>query len=88
MGSDHITTISSNEVLFRLRLCFPPAGSKIDMSLIAPEDLAKLGVESQLIPFIVSTTSQVEQSPDGSLPLSPTEAENLVETLDRVYPPP
>ena len=51
---------------------------------IAAEDLVKLGVESQLIPFIVSTTLRAEQSPSGSPPLSPAEAENLVEILDKV----
>ena len=46
----------------------------------------KLGVESRLIPFIVSTTLWAEQSqsPKGSPPLSPAEAENIVETLDKV----
>ena len=46
----------------------------------------KLGVESRLIPFIVSTTLWAEQSqsPNGSPPLSPAEAENIVETLDKV----
>ena len=51
---------------------------------ITAEDLLKLGVESQLIPFIVSTTLQAEQSPSGSPRLSPAEAENLVEILDKV----
>ena len=39
----------------------------------------KLGVESRLIPFIVSTILWAEQPP----PLSPAEAEILVETLDK-----
>ena len=51
---------------------------------IASEDLAKLGIDAQHIPFIVSMTLQVEQSPDG---ISLTEAENLVEILDKVCPP-
>ena len=52
---------------------------------ITPEDLAKLGVDAQLIPFIVSTTSQIERSPNGPPPLGPVEAENLVEILDKVH---
>ena len=44
----------------------------------------KLGVESRLIPFIVSTTLRAEQSPNGSLLLSRVEAGNLVEILDKV----
>ena len=51
---------------------------------IAAEDLVKLGVESRLIPFIVSTTLRAEQSPNGSPPLSPAEAGDLVEILDKV----
>ena len=57
-----------------------------DYPPITAEDLVKLGVESRLIPFIVSTTLWAEQSqsPNGSPPLSPAETENLVETLDKV----
>ena len=57
-----------------------------DYPPITAEDLVKLGVESRLIPFIVSTTLWAEQSqsPNGSPPLSPAEAENIVETLDKV----
>ena len=55
-----------------------------DYPPIAAEDLAKLGIESRLIPFIVSTTLRAEQSPNGSPPLSSAEAENLVEVLDKV----
>ena len=58
----------------------------LDHPPIAEEDLVKLGVASQLIPFIVSTTLWAEQSPNASPPLSPAEAENLVETLDKVRP--
>ena len=47
----------------------------------------KLGIEAQLIPFIVSATLRVEQSPNVSPPLSPLEAENLVEILDKVVHP-
>jgi len=57
-----------------------------DYPPIAAEDLAKLGIESRLIPFIVSTTLRAEQSPNGSPPLIPAEAENLVEVLDKVCP--
>ena len=53
---------------------------------ITPEDLAKLGVESQLISFIISTASEVEQSLDGPFPLSPVEAQKFVEILDKVHP--
>ena len=61
----------------RVLSAFPP---------ISPEDLVKLGVEAQLIPFIVSATLRAEQSPNGSPPLTPAEAENLVEILDKVRP--
>lgn len=59
-----------------------------DSPLIAPEDLAELGVEQQLIPFVISTASQVDQLPDGATSLSSTDAENLVEILDKVHLPP
>jgi hypothetical protein len=52
-----------------------------------PEDLEKLGVEPQLIPFIISTILQVAQLPNGSPPLSSAEAEDLVEALDKVHLP-
>ena len=55
---------------------------------IAPEDTAELGVESRLIPFVISTALRAGQSPNGSPPLSPAEAENVVEILDKVRPPP
>ena len=55
---------------------------------IASEDLAKLGVEAQFIPFILSTILQTEQSPIDLPPLSPEGAENLVEILDKVHLPP
>jgi hypothetical protein len=51
------------------------------------KDLEKLGVEPQLIPFVMSTILQVEQLPNGSPPLSSAEAENLVEALDKVHLP-
>ena len=58
----------------------------LDYPPITAEDLVKLGVESRLIPFIVSTTLWAEQSqpPNDSPSLSPTEAVDLVETLDKV----
>ena len=56
----------------------------LDYPPIAAEDLVKLGIESRLIPFIVSTTVLAEKSPNGSPSLSPAEAENLVEVLDKV----
>ena len=48
---------------------------------IAPEDLAKLGIEPQLISLI----SRAEESLNGSPSFSTTEAENLVEVLDKVH---
>ena len=53
---------------------------------VTPEDLVKLGVDPQLIPFIISTTLQIQKSPDDSPPLSPVEAEILIEALDKVRP--
>ena len=57
-----------------------------DYPPIASEDLVKLGVESQFIPFIVSATQWAEQSPDGPPPLNTTEAEGIIEILDKVRP--
>ncbi|KAF9645420.1 kinase-like protein [Thelephora ganbajun] len=51
---------------------------------IVVEDLVNLGVEPQFIPFIISTILQAEQLSSESPPLTPTEAENLVEILDKV----
>ena len=51
---------------------------------ITPDDLTKLQIEPQLIPFVVSTSLRAERSPNGSPPLSPVEAETLVEILDKV----
>jgi hypothetical protein len=59
-----------------------------DLPLISPEYLEKLGVEPQLIPFIVATTLRAERSPGDLPPLSPAEAETLVEALDKVRLPP
>jgi hypothetical protein len=59
-----------------------------DFPPIAPEDLEKLGIDPQLIPFAVDTTLRAEQSPNGSPPLTPAEAESLVEILDKVRTPP
>ena len=56
-----------------------------DIPPINPEDLTKLGVDAQLIPFIVSTILRAEQSPSVSPPLSTAEAEKLVEILDKVW---
>lgn len=61
-------------------------GPSPDFLPIFPEDLAKLGIEAQFIPSIVSAASWVEHSPNGSPPLSPVEAENLIEILDKVRP--
>ena len=58
---------------------FPP-----DFPPITNEDLLKLGVEPQLIPFVVSTAQRAEQSSSGEPQLTSTEAENLVEILYRV----
>ena len=62
---------------WRRHIGFPP---------ITDEDLARLEVEPQLIPFVVSTAQRAEQSSSGEPQLTPTEAENLVEILDRVRP--
>ena len=58
----------------------------LDYPPIVAEDLVKLGVESRFIPFVVSATQWAEQSPNGSPPLSTTEAESIVEILDKVRP--
>jgi len=55
-----------------------------DYPPIAAEDLAKLGIELRLIPFIVSIIPWDEKPLSSTPPLSPGEAENLVETLDKV----
>ena len=59
-----------------------------DFPPITDEDLAGLEVDPQLIPFVVSTAQRAEQSSSGEPQLTPTEAENLVEILDRVRPHP
>jgi len=59
---------------------------RADTPPITREDLAKLGIESRLIPFILSTALQAERSPDDSPYLTPEEAECLIETLDKVNP--
>jgi hypothetical protein len=51
------------------------------------EDFARLEVDPQLIPFAVSTAQRAERSSSGEPQLTPAEAENLVEILDRVSPP-
>ena len=58
----------------------------LDYPPIASEDLVKLGVESRFIPFFVSATQWAEQSPNGPPPLNTTEAEDIVEILDKVRP--
>jgi len=55
------------------------------LPLVAPEDLMNLGIDPEFIPFIISTTLRDEKSPDISPPLNPAEAENLVESLHKVY---
>ena len=57
-----------------------------DLLPITSEDFVELRVESQLIPFITSATSRVEQASNGPPPLSRTEAVNLIEILDKVFP--
>lgn len=56
-----------------------------DFPPITAEDLVRMGVEPRLIPLVVSATSRAEQSPNLSPPLTPAEAEHLVEILDQVY---
>jgi len=63
-------------------------GSSPGLTPKVSEELAKLRTESQLIPFILSTTLRAEQSPNGSPPLSPVGAGNIVEILDKVRFPP
>lgn len=46
--------------------------------------LLELGVDPQLIPFVTSTVSQVEQLSTGPPPLTQEETENLVESLHKV----
>ena len=68
----------------------PPADQEVfppDFPPITNEDLLKLDVEPQLIPFVVSTAQRAEQSSSGEPQLTSTEAENLVEILDRVRLP-
>jgi len=59
----------------------------LDYPPIAAEDLVELGVESQLTPLVASTALHVEQWPDDSPPLTPAEAKDLVESLDKVRRP-
>ena len=59
-----------------------------DILPIDPEDLTKLGIEPQLIPSTISTILSAEQPPNGSPLLGPAEVENVVEILDKVFPPP
>ena len=49
---------------------------------IVPKDPTRIGVGSQL----VLATSRIEQSPNGTPPLSPVETENIMETLEKVRP--
>ena len=56
---------------------FPPVANKA---------LLKLGVESQFVPFFVSTMRQIEQLPSGLPQLMLTEAKIFVEILDKVCP--
>jgi len=53
-----------------------------DLLPICAEDLVKLGVESRLIPSIVSTTFRAGQSLNGSPSLNPA---SVVETLGEVH---
>ena len=60
---------------------------QLNLPPIAHEDLAELGVESQLISFVISATLQTERSPNNSQ-LTPADAERLIENLDKVNPLP
>lgn len=55
-----------------------------DFPPITDGDLKRLEVDPQLIRFIVTTVQRAEQSSNGEPQLSPTEAKNLVEILDKV----
>ena len=57
-----------------------------DLLPVTDEELVKLGVEPHLIPFVVSSTQRAGRSSSGEPQLTPTEAEDLVENLDRVPP--
>ena len=46
--------------------------------------LLGLGIQSHLVPFVISAASRVEQSSTNSPALMPTEAKDLVEILDKV----
>jgi len=49
------------------------------------EDLARIGVESQLIPSIISITSRAERLSSNSTHITLAEAERLIEALDKVH---
>ena len=57
----------------------------LDYPPITSEDLVKLGVEPRFISSLVSATQWAEQYPNGP-PLNTTEAEDIVEILDKVCP--
>ena len=60
---------------------------RVDLPPIAHEDFMEIGVESQLIPFVVSAILRVEQSPNDSPRLTLAEVECLIEILDKVRSP-
>ena len=55
-----------------------------DYPPITKADLVKLGVEPRLIPSVVSTAQRAERSSSGEPQLTSTEAETLIEVLDKV----
>jgi len=83
-SKSHRVSPNSTAICVAHRLGNPP----LEFPPIIPEDLSKFGVESQLIPFVISVTLQVEQSPSGSPPLDTADPEGLVESLDKVQLPP
>ena len=50
----------------------------------APEDFARLGFEPQRVPSILAMMLRAENPPAGPHSLSPSEAKEVVEILDKV----
>ena len=83
-GKTHVPQSVSQFPQSRVRPAYMESPSQ-GILPITPEDLAKIGADAQLIPFIVSMILRAEQSPSGSPPLSTAEAEKLIDILDKVW---
>ena len=86
VGMSPRTRVPQSESQSQLRIR-PAAGKGPTLDSDPPitrERLAKLGVESRLIHFIASATSQADRSSNGLSSLGPTHAKTLVENLDKV----